>query len=793
MTPHRRYPWSPCALLLSLLGCSLPSCGSDSRVQNPKIYVIVLPGAPSAPPAGDIASVELTVSDSSTHRPLLAPLPLSKDNDGHWATPLPSLPEGMPLAFEAHAFGAGSPPQELYTGTTFQTLIQNQTHIAISLAPKDSTFIAIPRITRIIKPGLLDSGESRTVSVALEATSNEPLTFTAEAAAGGGKLSPAGGTITFPSTTATLVIQYEAPDVPTNTDFIHHITLTNARGVSIRTSFTTRVLRREVTTQCTSCLLPRAEFPPVIDSLIGRPAPPCSPTELQLTAQMRDDTAGRLAYQWAFTSDPSVTPAPYFAYQGASTAILRNYSYGLSGTLRLDVTDADSNTTTLSDPFRPIQYIVDPCGPGQPGLVGLTAGGNHTCALETNGNVRCWGRGDHGQLGYGNPNNLGVSPATLPKIIGDVPQLVDPTEPYPQVAQVAAGYEHTCILYQNGQVTCWGNNTYGQLGYGTHPGSAQNVGDDEPATQYGYANVGGNVLRIAAGGDHTCVLVDTGGATPGVRCWGRNDSGQLGYGAAVAAAFGSNNGDDEQPYLAGDVELTNLNGATVTDIQAGRAHTCVLLSDGNVRCWGQNTDGQLGLGSTSPQTTPPATNLPLPPSQNVRQLAAGAYHTCALLSNGQVRCWGRNDSGQLGFATGDQGHYSGWGDAAGETPATATDVPLGGLQALQVVAGAHHSCAILTTGDVRCWGQNDAGQLGNPAQASSNSVTINLPTTGISIGAGSTSAVRLTAGSAHTCALLSTGFVTCWGLGAYGQLGYGNTNDIGDNETPAAAGNVPLR
>ena len=165
----------------------------------------------------------------------------------------------------------------------------------------------------------------------------------------------------------------------------------------------------------------------------------------------------------------------------------------------------------------------------------------------------------------------------------------------------------------------------------------------------------------------------------------------------------------------------------------------------------------------------------------VLAVTAGALHTCVLLSGGRVRCWGFNGSGELGRGTTDE---------AGESlPATAGDVDIGG-PVTQLSAGQHHTCALLDSGRVRCWGTNGSGQLGygnvTPISATSP------PSAAGDVDVGGT-VRQVEAGGASTCALLDTGAVRCWGDNSLGQLGHGNTDDIGDDETPAAAGDIDSR
>jgi alpha-tubulin suppressor-like RCC1 family protein len=278
------------------------------------------------------------------------------------------------------------------------------------------------------------------------------------------------------------------------------------------------------------------------------------------------------------------------------------------------------------------------------------------------------------------------------------------------VVQLAAGGSHTCALLETGAVRCWGDGWRGQLGYGNR----NNIGDDEAPAAAGDVDVGGPVVQLAAGGNRTCALLEAGA----VRCWGDGDYGWLGYGNE------DDIGDDETPAAAGDVDV----GGSVAQLAVGWNRTCALLETGAVRCWGFGEYGQLGYGNRNDvgDDEVPAAAGDVDVGGPVVQLAAGASHTCALLETGAVRCWGRGLDGQLGY-----GNTNNIGD--NESPVVAGDVNVGGL------------------------------------------------------------VVQLAGGGEHTCALLETDVVRCWGRGLEGRLGYGNQESIGDNETPASAGDVPYR
>jgi alpha-tubulin suppressor-like RCC1 family protein len=276
------------------------------------------------------------------------------------------------------------------------------------------------------------------------------------------------------------------------------------------------------------------------------------------------------------------------------------------------------------------------------------------------------------------------------------------------------------------------------------------------------------VAQLVSGHEHSCVLLRSGS----VKCWGWNPFGGLGYGNTETI------GDDELPSSVGAVDV----GGPVASLGAGSAYTCALLTSGAVRCWGYNFYGQLGLGhkiNVGDDELPSAVNE-VNVGGAVVQMAVGFLHTCVLLDTGAVRCWGANDTGQLGY-----GNTRPIGD--NEVPASAGDVDVGGT-VVQLSAGVQHTCALLDTGAVRCWGSGGAGQLGygnvntigdDETPASAGDVDVGGPVAAISA-----------RNTFRTCALLVSGGVRCWGAEFLGALGYGNLVRIGDDEPPAAAGDV---
>ncbi len=288
--------------------------------------------------------------------------------------------------------------------------------------------------------------------------------------------------------------------------------------------------------------------------------------------------------------------------------------------------------------------------------------------------------------------------------------------------------------------------------------------------------------RLAAGfvdadGYHTCAILTKGR----LRCWGWGLHGQLGYGDTASI------GDDELPSSVGLVSLGA--GRKARAVALGEVHTCAILDNGRVRCWGEGVFGKLGQGNVDKigddelPSSVPAVNLGA--NRKARAIAAGEEHTCAILDNGRVRCWGRGQGGRLGY-----GNEDDVGD--NETPGSVGPVSLGaGRTAVAISAGGSHTCAILDNGRMRCWGSGHLGALG---YGNENDIGDDEPPGSVGpvfLGNGRT-AVAITAGEYHTCALLDTGRVRCWGLGESGQLGYGNTADVGDDETPGSVGPVSL-
>jgi len=330
----------------------------------------------------------------------------------------------------------------------------------------------------------------------------------------------------------------------------------------------------------------------------------------------------------------------------------------------------------------------------------ITAGGLHTCAILDNDTVKCWGINSQGQLGLGDTRNRGDSPGEM----GDALPVVDLGTNRTAVA-LTSGWAHTCALLDDATVKCWGLNDHGQLGLGdtTQRGDqAGQMGDALPAVALG---AGRSVAAVDAGQMHVCALLDD--AT--VKCWGLNAQGQLG--------LGDTDSRGDTPGELGDalpaVDLGT--GRTVAVLNTGAGHTCAILDDRTTKCWGHNVRGELGLGDTNNRGDAademgdalPAVNLG---SGRAAVSLSAANRTCAILDNDDLKCWGANSNGQLGY--GDTNHR---GDQPGEMGDALPAVNLGtGRTAVDLgpASSAQHVCAVLDNGDLKCWGFNFFGQLG---------------------------------------------------------------------------------
>jgi alpha-tubulin suppressor-like RCC1 family protein len=358
------------------------------------------------------------------------------------------------------------------------------------------------------------------------------------------------------------------------------------------------------------------------------------------------------------------------------------------------------------------------------GFAAVSAGLDFTCGLTTVGGAKCWGYNVQGELGDGTTTSRSVPVDVLGLTSG--------------VAAVSAGGDHACALTTGGAVKCWGVNDQGQLGDGTTTSS------NSPVDVSGLAS---GVASVSAGGDHSCAVI-----AAGLKCWGNNYNGQLGDGTTTSRST--------------PVDVQGLSSG-VASVSTGSGYTCAVTTVSAALCWGSNYYGQLGNGSV---TMTGCYCVPTPAlvsglSGGVGAIAARFDHTCALTTSGGVKCWGPNFAGQLGNGT---------------TTDSFTPVDVSGLTSgsVAVSAGEYYSCALTAGSGMKCWGSNGDGVLGTgsnsgPQQCILQGIfiyqcsTVPVDVVGLSSGVDA-----IAAGPFHSCVVMAGG-VKCWGNNDYGQLGDG--------------------
>lgn len=383
-------------------------------------------------------------------------------------------------------------------------------------------------------------------------------------------------------------------------------------------------------------------------------------------------------------------------------------------------------------------------GNGVPGTTradaaGLALGHYFGCVIVDDGSVRCWGDSYRGAMVTGNTASVGDSPGESTTRI-----------PLPGPARdLAAGQYHACAVLESGQLRCWGANGNGQLGQGNETNIGDNPGEVPVAVDLG---PGRTAVAVAAGSAFTCALLDN----RQVKCFGQNDQGQLAQG-------NENDWGDDIGERTVAVPLTRPAVAIATTDDSA----CAILDTGELRCWGDGDEGQLmqgnsdNVGDDSGETT-----VAVAQGRDVRAISGGRAHYCAIYDDDSLHCWGDSADGQLGL-----GRTTPFGDEPGETNVGRVDLPPG-RTAVSVATGYAHSCVTLDNGQLRCFGYNANGRLG---QGNTTSVGDDPGeyTAAVDIGA----APRAIAGGfSFTCAVTGPD-LRCWGSGYY--LGQGSTIDYG--------------
>jgi len=399
---------------------------------------------------------------------------------------------------------------------------------------------------------------------------------------------------------------------------------------------------------------------------------------------------------------------------------------------------------------------------GAPGEPVLMVGQNNTCLRFTpaSAGTKCWGANQGGQLGLGDNNPVGLMPGQM----GAALAFLD-LGPGRHAEQMSLRYHHACARLDDGRVKCWGPNTYGGLGLGDTASRGDQVGQMGANLPFVDLGPGRTAKDVQAGNDATCAVIDDGS----LRCWGTNGYLVLGVGdppptrGAVAGEMGSN------------LPAVSLGtGRTVKAIRMGSSIACALLDNNSVKCWGVGRHLGLGDTLARGGAGTMGDDLPaldFGPGRTVKSLALGDLHGCVILDNDVLKCWGWNNNGQLGLGDFDtRGELP--GQMGTNLPAIDLGP---GRNARSVAAGAYNTCAILDNGDLKCWGYAQTGVvgLGDTTQRGSapGQMGANLPA--IDLGPGRT-ARQVALGATHACALLDNGELKCWGESIYGAPGLGD-------------------
>ena len=394
----------------------------------------------------------------------------------------------------------------------------------------------------------------------------------------------------------------------------------------------------------------------------------------------------------------------------------------------------------------------------------VESGESHSCALSENGQLKCWGKNDEGQLGLDGDADKGDAPGEMGEELSVVRLGTNVI-----VREISVGGHHSCAVLSDGGLKCWGKNTKGQLGQESmeHQGDASGEMAALAAVNLGS---GVTVKQVSAGHGHSCALL----SNDQLKCWGGNSEGQLGQGDRSSRGVASGE-------MASLSSINFGSGLTAEQVSAGGEHTCAILSNAQLKCWGRNNEGQLGLDDRFDRGDNPHEMLSVPgvdlgEGLRAKRVSTGRYHTCALLSNDKLKCWGKNSDGQLG-----QGDTDNKGGAQGDM-ASLSAIDFGsGVTVKEVAAGYRHTCALLSNDQLKCWGGGSRGQLGlgNVDHQGDDASEMGVSLLPLNLGTGLV-AKAITAGGEQSCAFLSDETFKCWGRNDEGQLGQGNTDQLGD-------------
>lgn len=410
-------------------------------------------------------------------------------------------------------------------------------------------------------------------------------------------------------------------------------------------------------------------------------------------------------------------------------------------------------------------------------FLSVTTGSDHNCALEQSGLVYCWGHNNHGQIGKGFPDQIWDS--TFDFLPNQV--VLDSDE---KAMKIVNGDQNSCLILDTLELLCWGQNNRGQVGdYSTFDSfSPMTVGFEDITS----------ISDVVLGFQFTCAITNQGD----VYCWGNNNYGQVGEqpGSEVLApnlampsegdpAIGlftstSSNficalkesgmlfcwGENSNKQIGEGGESTNIpqhillpHNLTFEDVKVGPSHVCGIANNSQLYCWGSNEDGKLGIGSENYSNFDTPQVVQFPDNNPIEAIALAWDHTCALDKSGNVLCWGSNSFAQLGNGNQLESNVP----VYSSTPSNS--------KSIGIYADGWRSCAMMSDGSVFCWGDNVAGQIGDGSNSNRLQPTrvifpIGLPVTDFSMSWG------------HSCAILNESSVWCWGANG-GVLGDGSKED----------------
>lgn len=453
---------------------------------------------------------------------------------------------------------------------------------------------------------------------------------------------------------------------------------------------------------------------------------------------------------------------------------------------------------------------------GNSAFVQISGSFYHTCAVMADGRAYCWGRDLNGALGNGvfvGADQLSPSAVSTSGIGG--------SKAFVQI-ETAVGY--TCAVMADGAGYCWGNDNSGELGNGSESGNQYTPSQVDTST------ISGNkaFVQISGGGSHTCAVTADGLAY----CWGLDSAGRVGDGGAAGSSFASPVAVDMSPIAAdaafvqvsaglahscgttsdgaaycwgsdsnsalgnglvltsdqpspSPVDVTSIAGSTAfVEVYALRLHTCGLTTDGVAHCWGSDSNGQLGNGSTATEDQESPSQVDdstMPRYASIVDITAGEAHACARTPEGEAYCWGSDSSSELGngSTTGNQ-----------DSPSPVDLTPVTGESAWRpVAAGSGCTCAASGAGVAYCWGRDGDAQLGNGDVLTANQESPSLVDTAPV--AGSSMPIGLAIGRWHACALMADGVPYCWGRDDFAQLGNGDLLTV-TQESPSAVDLSPV-